>query len=166
MKLPAGQFVFVIWALAIAICDCRTRRIPNSLVAAGLAAAFACSLFPRSPFGISVMHALSGAAVGLIALLPFFALGLMGAADVKVFAVLGAWCGAHALLGLWVAASLAAGVHAVWMLVATRTRLASIGRRGAPTFALGNRRSTPYAACLTVPAIAWLGVHTFAAGVQ
>lgn len=166
MNLPTAQFLFAAWALAIAVCDCRTRCIPNSLVATGLVAAFACALFQCNPFGVSPGAAALGALVGLVALLPFFALGVMGAADVKVFAVLGAWCGVHALLGLWVVASLAAGVHAVWLLIATHTRLAAVGRQGGPTFELGARRSTPYAACLTVPAIAWLGWHVFAAGVK
>jgi prepilin peptidase CpaA len=166
MTLPIGHSLFVAWAAVVAVCDCRNRRVSNTLVVAGLAAAFACAGLARGPFGISVTQAALGAVVGLCALLPFFALGVMGAADVKVFAVLGAWCGMHALLGLWVAASPAAGLHAVWLLLATRTRLAAIGRPGAPTFQLGPKRSTPYAACLTVPAIAWIGLHAFAVGVK
>ena len=159
MNLPVVDILFVAWAAAIAICDCRTRRISNSLVVVGLAAAFVCALFQRSPFNISAGQAALGAVVGLVALLPFFALGAMGAADVKVFAALGAWCGMHTLLGLWVAASLAAGVHALWLLVTTRTRLATIGRHAGPTFEVGGKASTPYAACLTVAACAWLALQ-------
>jgi prepilin peptidase CpaA len=166
MNLPVGQFLFVAWAAVVAICDCRSRLVPNTLLAAGLAAAFICVGLGHAPFDISLAQASVGALVGLCALLPFFALGVMGAADVKVFAVLGAWCGMHALLGLWVVASLLAGAHAVWLLISTRTRLALIGRPGEPTFALGEKRSTPYAACLTVPAIAWMGLHIFAVGVK
>nr|WKF59353.1 hypothetical protein HUO10_003862 [Paraburkholderia busanensis] len=97
-----------------------------------------------------------GALIGLFALLPFFALGAMGAADVKVFAVLGAWCGVHALLGLWMAATLMAGVHALWLMIVTRTRLAGLGRHGGATFELGGKASSPYAAFLTLAASAWL----------
>lgn len=158
--------LFVTWAASVAVCDCRSRRVSNALVVAGLAAALACASLEHAPFGISLTQAALGALVGLCALMPFFAVGVMGGADVKVFAVLGAWCGIHALLGLWIAASLAAGLHAVWLLLATRTRLAAIGRPSAPTFRLGQKRSTPYAACLTVPAIAWLGWHVFAARMQ
>ncbi|WP_297356563.1 prepilin peptidase, partial [Paraburkholderia sp.] len=118
------------------------------------------------PFNISLTQAALGALVGLCALMPFFALGVMGAADVKVFAVLGAWCGMHALLGLWIVASLLGGCHAVWLLISTRTRLAAIGRLGEPTFELGGKRATPYAACLTVPAIVWMGLQAFAASVK
>lgn len=107
-----------------------------------------------------------GALIGLASLLPFFALGVMGAADVKVFAALGAWCGMHALLGLWMAASLAAGVHALWLLVSTRTRLVGLGSQGGATFELAGKRSTPYAACLTVAASAWLVLEALAGAPQ
>jgi prepilin peptidase CpaA len=156
--------IFAVWAAVVAVCDCRSRRVSNALVVAGLVAALACAALEHGPFGISLAQAALGALVGVCALLPFFALGVMGGADVKVFAVLGAWCGMHALVGLWIAASLIAGCHAIWLLISTRTRLAAIGRPGEPTFELGNRRATPYAACLTVPAIAWMGLQAFVAG--
>lgn len=104
--------------------------------------------------------------IGLAALLPFFALGLMGAGDVKVFAALGAWCGVYALPGLWMAASLAAGVHALWLLITTRTRLAGLVRHPGATFELAGKASTPYAACLTVAATVWLVLHGMTGGLR
>lgn len=165
MNNSAGIFLFIAWAVVVAISDCRARRISNSIAGAGLAAAFGCALFQCGPFGISLLHSGIGGAVGLIAFLPFFALGVMGAADVKVFAVLGAWCGMSALPGLWIAASLAAGTHALWLVTTnwmartSRTRFAGAGRLGGATFELGGRASTPYAACLTMAALAWLALH-------
>jgi prepilin peptidase CpaA len=158
--------IFAVWAAVVAVCDCRSRRVSNALIVAGLAAALTCAALGHNSFGISLPQAALGALVGLCALLPFFALGVMGAADVKVFGVLGAWCGMHALVGLWIAASLIAGCHAVWLLISTRTWLAAIVRSGGPTFELGNRRATPYAACLTVPAIVWMGLQPFVSGVR
>jgi len=166
MKAFVGIPLFIAWAAVVAACDYRSRRIPNSVVVAGLAAAFGCALVQCGPFGISLGQAAIGALIGLVALLPFFALGAMGAADVKVFAVLGVWCGMHALLGLWMAASLAAGVHALWLLITTRTRLAGLGRHGSPTFELAGKASTPYAACLTVAASAWLLLQGLVGGVR
>lgn len=172
MNPLVSSLVFAAWAAAVAVCDYRSRRVPNALVAVGLIAALTFALVHGSPFGMTPARALAGAAVGLVALMPFFALGVMGAADVKVFAVLGAWCGVDALLGLWVAASLAAGVHAVVLLftmrVAMRGSTASSGSHAGPHawphtgqqassgFVPRTPRGTPYAACLTVPAIAWL----------
>lgn len=166
MNVFVGILLFVVWAAVVAISDCRWRRISNSIVVAGLAAAFGCALFQCGPFGISAAHALIGAVVGLAALLPFFALGAMGAADVKVFAVLGAWCGMHALPGLWMAASLAAGLHALWLLIATRTRFAVLARRSGATFELAGKASTPYGACLTVAASGWLVLQGMAGGLR
>ncbi|WP_077241898.1 prepilin peptidase, partial [Burkholderia cenocepacia] len=116
-----------------------------------------------SPFGISVHQAVVGMLVGLIGLIPFFLLRVMGAADVKIFAVLGIWCGAHALLWLWVAASLAAGLHALALMLLSRTLLGGLWRQRRPTLILGRYRATPYAACLAVPAAAWL-IYLIATG--
>ncbi|HEX7933966.1 MAG TPA: prepilin peptidase [Paraburkholderia sp.] len=166
MKISAGLLIFMLWCAWVAICDCRSRRISNAFVVIGLIAAFACASSRANPFGILLWQSAAGAAVGLVALLPFFALGVMGAADVKVFAVLGAWCGFHALLGLWAMASVLAGLHALWMLIATRTRLAGLFRRRSPTFELAGRRSTPFATCLTAPLIVWLAAQLVVGGVR
>lgn len=167
MNVSVGILLFIAWAATVAISDCRRRRISNSVVVAGLAAAFGCAFLQYGPFGVSLTQAGIGALVGLAALLPFFALGVMGAADVKVFAVLGAWCGMHALLGLWMAASLAAGVHALWLLITTRTRLAGLVRNHhRATFELAGKSSTPYAACLTVAAGVWLVLQGLAGGAR
>ena len=151
--MPYASVVFIVWALLVAWCDCRDRRVPNGLVAAGAATAFGCAALHAAPFGIAPWQAAIGASIGLTALLPFFLLGVMGAADVKVFAVLGAWCGASALLGLWIAASLASALHAVALLVAERvgsngSARWSPWRNSQPTFAVAARRATPYAALL------------------
>jgi prepilin peptidase CpaA len=146
--------------------------MPNSLVAAGLAAGLLCAVLKAGPFNVSAGHALLGAAAGLLAFLPFFALGLMGAADVKVFSVFGAWCGASALPGLWIIASIAGGLHALWLLAATRARLArfgslaSFGRRNGPAFALSGKAGTPYGACLSLAAFVWLAVHIHNGGAR
>lgn len=155
MNINVGIVLFIGWAVIVAISDYRARRISNSIVVAGLAAALACAFLRCGPFGISPLQAVTGSLIGLAALLPFFAFGLMGAADVKVFAVLGAWCGMHALLGLWMSASLAAGVHALWLVISNHTRLSGPGRLTGATFEVGGKASTPYATCLTVAAMGW-----------
>ena len=86
----------------------------------------------HSPFHIDLSDAALGLAVGLLALLPFYLIGLMGAADVKVFATLGAWCGFHALPTLWIVASLAAGMHALYLLASA----VMAGRRKSATYSL------------------------------
>ncbi|KUZ40736.1 prepilin peptidase [Burkholderia territorii] len=147
---------FLAWAVLVTACDIRSRRIPNLLVVGGLIAALASAFSGANPFGIVRIQALLGMFVGLVGLLPFFFLRVMGAADVKVFAVLGAWCGVHGLMWLWIAASVAAGIHALAVLLLSRTSLGTLWRRGAPALTLGRYRATPYGACLVVPAAVWL----------
>lgn len=151
--------MFVAWTLTVAASDLRHRRVANASIVAGMIAAFACAFTARMPFGVAPAQAALGALLGLAALLPFFALHVMGAADVKVFAVLGAWCGPHALLDLWIAASILAGLHALALLLATRTRLATLVRIGEATFELRGHRATPYVTCLAIPALGMLALR-------
>src|SRR5471030_2868303 len=182
--------LFIGWALAVVLFDCRLRRIPNWLVIAGLAVACVLAASGHSPFHIDLPDAALGLTAGLLALLPFYLIGLMGAADVKVFATLGAWCGFHALPALWIVASIAAGVHALYLLAsaAIEGRRKSVAsslesssnsdaylngphdvtgtgseRPSRYTFIVGGRRATPYAALLAVSAIGSLTLHFFEA---
>jgi prepilin peptidase CpaA len=158
VSMPLASVLFALWSALVAWADCRDRRVANWLVAAGGVAAIACAALRASPLGVSVMQAAFGFVIGLAVLLPFFLLGAMGAADVKVFAVLGAWCGAAALPGIWVAASLAAGMHALALIVAARVSSRDAPAwsplpNGQPTFAIGERRASPYAAMLVGAAL-------------
>jgi prepilin peptidase CpaA len=182
--------LFIGWALAVVLFDCWLRRIPNWLVIAGLAVACILAAIGHSPFQIDLSDAALGLLAGLLALLPFYLIGLMGAADVKVFAALGAWCGFHALPALWIVASIGAGIHALYLLssAVTERRRRSVvtslesspnadgylngphdaaatgaGRPSRYTFIVGGRRGTPYAALLAVSAIGNLTLHAFEA---
>ncbi|MBB3259568.1 prepilin peptidase CpaA [Paraburkholderia bannensis] len=160
------SLTFAAWALAVAVCDCRSRRVPNTLVGAGLCAALAASLVNASPAHHGVLPALAAAAAGLAALMPFFVLGMMGAGDVKVFAVLGAWCGMQPLLDLWIVASIAALVHVVVRMLVMRSRSHALSGRRISNVTSGGWRGTPYAACLTLPALVWLAFQCVPGGLQ
>lgn len=148
--------MFLVWAAFVATSDIRFRRVSNSLVLAGLACGVSGAYLNASPFGILPAQAMIGLLVGLVAFFPLFLLRVMGAADVKIFAVIGVWCGANALLWIWVAASLVAGLHALALMLLSRTSIGALWRRGKPAMALGGYRATPYAACLAAPAAAWV----------
>lgn len=166
MILLIGIGVFFAWSTVVAISDFRDRLIPNALVIAGFIFGLLFSISHNSPFGVTWEHALIGAALGLIGLFPFFAMRLMGAADVKVFAVLGAWCGAKILLWLWVIASLGAFVHVTGLMLVTQTPLGALWQRGAPVITIGGRRSTPYAAFLVITAALWLAYEIVIGGMR
>ncbi|HEF5873358.1 TPA: prepilin peptidase [Burkholderia cenocepacia] len=148
--------VFLVWAALVATSDIRFRRVPNSLVLAGLLCGLGSAYLNASPFGIFPKQAVIGLLVGLAAFFPLFLLRVMGAADVKIFAVIGVWCGANALLWIWITASLAAGIHVLVLMLLSRTSIGALRRRNKPSLTLGRYRATPYAACLAAPAAAWV----------
>src|SRR5262245_38597266 len=82
-----------------AFCDLGNRRIPNLLT---FGSAFAAATYHFSVNGFSgVFDSLLGWACGTVLYFPMFALGGMGAGDVKLLAALGAWLGPG--LAVWIA---------------------------------------------------------------
>jgi len=73
--------------------DILHRRIPNILVALMLACGLAVHLASLDDAGSALLASGSGAAVGFLILLPFYALGGMGAGDVKLLAAVGSFFG-------------------------------------------------------------------------
>lgn len=88
--------------------DISTRRIPNRLILAGLAAGIACNLW--SVRGIGAAGALLGAASGLALMLPGYALRVLGAGDAKLMAAVGAFLGPLPVLGAVLLTFAAGGV--------------------------------------------------------
>lgn len=103
-----------------AVLDLRSRRIPNWLVLLACGAGVAVNVWRLGLAGLLV--ALSGAALGLLLLLPFYVLRAIGAGDVKLLAGLGALVGPHALVSVAIYAAVAGGVISAVML-ARRRRL-------------------------------------------
>jgi len=90
--------------------DLDAHRIPNPLVAWGGLAALAASM---APGGIGPAHALAGFFLGLLALLPLYALRALGAGDVKLMAAVGAFIGPQALPLALLATFIAGGLMTV-----------------------------------------------------
>lgn len=108
--------------LALAVWnDLRTRRIPNVLVFPGALAGLALNaalpagagLFIAPHGAIGLPWALAGLALGLLLLLPMYMLRTLGAGDVKLMAMLGAFVGPLAVAGIVVLTLLAGGVLAL-----------------------------------------------------
>jgi prepilin peptidase CpaA len=84
--------------------------------------------------GAGLVWALAGTAVGLASLLPLYAIGGMGAGDVKLMAGVGAWMGPAITLWAFATATIVGGVMAVAMVawsgqyVRHWVQLQSIGR--------------------------------------
>lgn len=104
---------------AICISDSRARRIPNRLVLAGLSTAVVwqaigpvgAGLFhPEAPGALGASSALSGAAAAFAGFLLLYLMRTMGAGDVKLMAMLGAFFGFEALPALILLVFLTGGV--------------------------------------------------------
>jgi prepilin peptidase CpaA len=108
--------------LALAVWnDLRTRRIPNAVVFGGavLGLLFNSALPPGDGLfiqvfgGIGFFSALAGLALGLCLLLPMYAMRALGAGDVKLMAMIGAFVGPGAVAGITLLTLLAGGVLAM-----------------------------------------------------
>lgn len=97
-----------------AFTDIRTGRIPNWLVFGGAVYGLAYNaFFPPSVRDVGIVFALGGLALGLGALLPLYLLRAMGAGDVKLMAMTGAFLGASVTFGALIATLIAGGVLAI-----------------------------------------------------
>jgi prepilin peptidase CpaA len=96
--------------------DLKTRRIPNLLTFGAALAAVATHAYTGGPAaaGWSVL----GWLVGVAFFLPIFALGGMGAGDVKLLAALGAWLGPGQTVWLALFSLIAGGVLGIAVALA------------------------------------------------
>jgi prepilin peptidase CpaA len=103
-----------------AISDVRSRRIPNRLILAGLAAA----LVLRAAWGLTPLwQGVAGALVAFAVGFPLFALRAFGGGDVKFLVLCGAFVGLPLIGRAALFAAAAGGLLAVWVIVQRRTPL-------------------------------------------
>ena len=171
-RLDLSQVMTLLVITVASVFDLRTRRIPNLLTFGGAALAL---LYAGAAHGLpGLAHAVEGWLAGLVIFLPLFALGGLGAGDVKLMACLGAWLGPA--LALWTAlyAALAGGVAAIVVALATgymRTaadnlylllvhfRVAGIRPHPELTLERGKGPRLPYALPIAAGAIAAMWLH-------
>ena len=103
-------------AIVACVFDVRTRRIPNALTLGAAVVAFGFALLQTGFAGLGWSAA--GWLIAVTVFFPFFALGGMGAGDVKLLGALGAWLGALNALHLVLYTALAGGVMALVVLLA------------------------------------------------
>jgi len=129
------QACFLVLALLLFVAvliDLRERRIPNSLVLVALTTGILFNvlgpqgpvngggLFTARPGALGFTGALFGALAGLAVFLPFYALRIMGAGDVKLMAGIGSWVGAAGVLNLALFVLAMGGLLAIVTMVWSR----------------------------------------------
>ena len=105
-------------ALAASGFDLRSRRIPNALTLGGALAALIASAVTAGMGGI--WSSAAGWALATAMWMPLYALGGMGAGDVKLMAAIGAWLGPLAVVYATLYGAVAGAVMAAGVVVAQR----------------------------------------------
>lgn len=125
--LIGGVVLALLLGVAL-VFDLRYRRIPNWLIAVGLISGFACSLLPSdglSAKGLGSVYGMSGSFFGMLTgfaiMLPFYLLRAMGAGDVKLVAVVGAFLGPPQTGGMVLLTFLAGGVFSLLAALLSRS---------------------------------------------
>jgi prepilin peptidase CpaA len=98
---------------AAAVCDYRTYRIPNWLTGGGILFALVYNTVVPPVWHAGWTWAPAGMLLGFGAMLPMYAMRVMGAGDVKLMAMVGAFLGAAGAVGALLFCVLAGGLAAL-----------------------------------------------------
>lgn len=134
--LPFAALLLASLLLTAVVTDLRSRRIPNSLVIAGVVMALAVHALARLAGGDSLAgpawwSPLAGLGVGLAMLMPLHLMRGCGAGDVKLMAMVGAFVGAQTAIAATLYTLLAGGALSVLFMLS----------RGVAQQTLANMRS-------------------------
>jgi prepilin peptidase CpaA len=99
--------------IAAAICDYRSFRIPNIITGGGIVFALAYNTMVTPEWHADWTWAPAGMLLGFGAMIPMYALRIMGAGDVKLMAMVGAFLGAAATAWALLFCVLTAGIAAL-----------------------------------------------------
>lgn len=109
--MPFFTTVFLMLFLSVASWqDYNNYKIQNKLIISGTFFGIALNIF--LPNGIGAPDALIGCGFGLLLLLPFYIFRVMGAGDVKLMAMVGAFIGSTSILFVFCYTLIAGGVLA------------------------------------------------------
>lgn len=168
--------MLILLLIIAAISDVRSHRIPNWLVIFGmLFGVIYNTAFPHSPYD-NILFPLAGLGLGLLLFLPLYLLRVMGAGDVKLVAMVGAFLGPGDTFYAMLASMIAGGALAIGYVlakgVATRMlrNLSTLFQLGflsviagtAPNLQIDASQSAgklPYGVAIAAGTIAYLVLH-------
>lgn len=129
-ELPSSNAITLLlpFIAAATVMDLFERRIPNFLIAAMLATGLLVQTATLSP--IAVVWSIAGVAVGFLMMLPMYALGGMGAGDVKLLAGVGSFFGPVATFYAGLSTLVAGGIVGLLWIAGRRLLAAYAIRTG------------------------------------
>lgn len=128
--------------VAASVIDIKTYRIPNWLTLSGIVFALAYSAILATP-GRGILWAAQGMVIGFLMTVPFYVLRVMGAGDVKLMAMIGAFIGAPLVVYAGLYAFCIGGVAAILFALRRRAmirmlkNIKDIGQLGVLSVAAG-----------------------------
>lgn len=134
---------------AAALSDMLSMKIPNALpviIASSSALILLASKAPASDFGAAALSGLIGLGVGY----GFYALGIMGAGDGKLFAAAATWFTTGALLPVGLLVSLAGVAVALVLLAARYLRGLNANDRNGGAFKAALKTPVPYGVAIAL----------------
>jgi prepilin peptidase CpaA len=158
LDIVAGV-VFLASLFVACVTDVRSRRIPNNLVLVLGLLGLIYSVIAVSPLS-GLSRALVAGVFGFVIWIPFYALRMLGAGDVKLFAAASCWLAPSQVLNAALVSALAGGVLSVAGLVwahgfgLTAFRIAHLARDPklitTPLAVPAGRRTLPYGVAMTI----------------
>ena len=124
MDTPWTTLLLLALLLAAVTTDLRSRRIPNALVLTGTTLALAAhaltlGLGGEPLAGPSWWAPLAGLATGLLVLMPLYLMRALGAGDVKLMAMVGAFVGTPTVLAAALYTLIAGGLLSLAVMLGT-----------------------------------------------
>ncbi len=168
--------IVILLLIVAAVSDFRTRRIPNWLVLSGaLYAVIYNTVLPPTPHD-DILFPLTGLALGLLLFLPLYFVGAMGAGDVKLLAMAGAFLGPGDTFHAALATMIVGGVLAILFVLAKGKALVmfqnlasmfqlsflNVARGSAPSLQITPQASAgklPYGVAIAIGTIGYLVLH-------
>ena len=153
------QFVLLMVIATAAWSDLRTRRIPNWINVSGAFIGFLLHALDGGLHG--AVTSLAGAALGVGIFVGLFAVGGMGAGDVKLFGAVGALVGPQALVLVFVFTGLLGGIAAIALAVFRGRLRETVDRTGQLLLGMSSEARAeslrlPYGAVIAGGVLIWM----------
>jgi prepilin peptidase CpaA len=116
MALALSKYVLLLIVTLATVLDIKTRKIPNWLTINGLLLGLLINIYLLG-FKLGLFYGLGGVALALLVCIIPFALRVLGAGDVKLLMLIGAFLGYYAILWVLIFTALSGGLMAVIFLV-------------------------------------------------